>query len=329
MRLQRRGAMIRAFRKGYITSGLRAAMPHSVKTAIRNRWLPVARTIGYPVSSPRLPRPLLPRNRTPLRLGRALMACDLNPDYLEYWPSVRRAWLEIIRVEPLLVLIADDDQVPAELRADPLVVPFAPLPDVHTALQAQCIRLLYPAIVEIEDAVIISDVDLFPLRRSYFVNPLEKLDNRLFVSYRDVRLERKEVAIAFNAATPSTWAELFGVTSLDDVRLQLAEWTSGLEYDGRRAWPGWYRDQEILYETLTRWPDASNRWWAFDDDYTRYHRLDKLELEREDGLEPHRRKGLRNRSYSDYVCLFPYGEHREVNDVVLRLALDAANESST
>ncbi|HUZ82076.1 MAG TPA: hypothetical protein VMU73_07500 [Gaiellaceae bacterium] len=263
-----------------------------------------------------------------MRLGRALMACDLNPDYLEYWPSVRRAWTEIVGVEPLLVLIADDDRVPADLRADPLVIPFAPLPHVHTALQAQCIRLLYPAILDIEDAVIISDVDLFPLRRSYFVAPLERLDHRLFVSYRDVRLERKEVAIAFNAATPSTWAELFDVSDLAGVRLRLAEWTSEVEYDGRRAWPGWYRDQEILYDTLMRWPDAPNRWWAFDDDYTRYRRLDKLELEREDGLEPHRRKGLREGSYSDYVCMFPYGEHREVNDLVLRLALDAADDRS-
>ena len=264
-----------------------------------------------------------------MHLGRALMACDLNPAYLGYWPSARRAWREIVGVEPLLVLIADEKDVPEALKSDPCVVTFSPLPGIHTALQAQCIRLLYPAVVETEDAVVISDVDLYPLRRSYFVDPLRKLDYCFFVSYRDVRLERRELPIAFNAAIPKTWADLFGVATLDDVRAQLAEWTDGLEYHGGRAWAGWYRDQQILYETLTGWREAPARWWAMDDDYTRYNRLDRLQVEREGGLEPARRRALLAQAYSDYVCLFPCDEHREVNDLVLQLALTAARRGSS
>ena len=260
-----------------------------------------------------------------MHLGTALMACDLNPHYLGYWPSARRAWLEIVGVEPLLVLIADEDRIPDDLRADPLVVAFTPLPNVHTALQAQCIRLLFPAILETDRAVVISDVDLYPLRRSYFVDPLKRLDDRFFVSYRDVRLERKQLPIAFNAATPKTWSDLFGVSTEGDVRARLAAWTEGLEYHGGRAWPGWYRDQEILYETVLGWPEAADRWWAMDDDYTRYRRLDRLVVEREGGLIAARREDLREQAYSDYVCLFPCEEHREVNDLVLELALEAAS----
>ena len=60
--------------------------PHSVKTALRGVWLPVARASGYPVSSPRLPRPPLLHDRSPLLLSHALTACDLDADYLKYWP---------------------------------------------------------------------------------------------------------------------------------------------------------------------------------------------------------------------------------------------------
>jgi hypothetical protein len=316
---------VRRLRALYERSGLQQALPHAAKVALRRRWLAVAREVGYPVSSPRLPRPPLRHDRTPMRLGRVLMACDLNPDYLDYWPAARRAWLEIVGVEPMLILIAEADRVPGELADDELVLQFAPLPGVHTALQAQCIRLLYPAVVDTEDAVLISDVDLYPLRASYFLEPVKLLDRDFFVSYRDECLPRGQLAMAFNAARPSTWAELFGVTGLDDVRARLAEWTADVEYDGRRAWPGWYRDQKILYETLKNWGDAPRRWWLLDDDYTRFRRLDKLELERENGLEPHRRQEIGGGSYSDYVCLFPYREHRETNDLVLRLALEAAN----
>jgi hypothetical protein len=259
-----------------------------------------------------------------MRLGRALTACDLNPEYLDYWPSARRAWLEIIGVEPLLVLIADIEDVPADLRNDPYVVAFTPIPGVHTALQAQCIRLLYPALVDTEDAVLITDVDLYPLRRSYFVDPIRPLDDRFFVSYRDARLERGQVAIAYNAAVPSTWSELFGVSSLDDARALLAEWASGREYDGRRAWPGWYTDQEILYEALLQWPATRTRWWVMDDEFTKHRQLDRLELEHEGGLTPERRAGIVDSTYSDYICLFPYRKHREVNDLVLALGLQAS-----
>jgi len=311
--------------RGVYERFVRPHVPHDVKRAARTRlWLPVARMAGYPISSPKVPRPPLARDRAPMRLSHVVLACDLNPDYLEYWPSARRAWLEIVGIEPVLVLIADEDRVPADLRRDPHVVSFAPIPNVHTALQAQCIRLLYPAVVETEQAVLIADVDIYPLRRSYFVDTIGKLDARFFVSYRDDRMEAGQVVIPYNAAAPSTWSEIFGVTDLDGVRSQLAAWTSNLEYDGRRAWPGWYTDQQLLHRTLTHWPEAPRRWWVMDDAYTRHRQLDRLELEKEHGLSPERREDIRRLKYSDYICLFPCHEHRDTNDLVLRLALETA-----
>jgi hypothetical protein len=312
---------MRALRRLYVDSGLQRAIPHGVKTSLRAAWLPAARTIGYPVSSPRVPRPQLSRTRTPMRIGRVLTACDLNADYLDFWPNARRAWLELVGVEPLLVLVADE--VPDHFADDELVVTFTPVEGLHSAFQAQCIRLLYPALVDTGDAVLISDVDLYPLRPSYFLDPVQRLDRSFFVSYRDVRFERGEVSMSFNAATPSTWSELFAVASEADVRARLVEWGGGLHYDGRRGWDGWYTDQQVLYRTLTGWPEAPRRWWVLDDAYTRYRQPDRLELEREQGLEPHRRDDIRARRYSEFNCLLPYGENQEVNDLVLELALQS------
>jgi hypothetical protein len=316
-------AAIRRIRRLYVASGLQAALPHRLKTDVRGAWLPVARAIGYPVSSPLLPRPPLVADRTPMRLGRVLMACDLNREYLDYWPSVRRAWLDIVGLEPLLLLIANDEDVPDELRSDEFVVPFAPIEGVHPALQAQCVRLLYPAVIDTEDAVLISDIDLYPLRPSYFLDPIKLLDSRFFVTYRDVYLGRSMVSI-LNAATPETWSAIFGVSTVDEVRAQLTAWTSGLEYVCDRGNTGWYTDQQLLYRALTSWPEAGRRWWAMDDDYTNHNQLDRLELEDEDGLTADRQAGILAQAYSEYVCLFPYEEHREVNDIVLSLALEAA-----
>src|SRR5581483_10874410 len=136
----------------------------SFKVALRGAWISVARRTGYPISSPRLPRPPLVRGRRPFRLGRVLLACDLNRDYLDFWPSTRRAWEEIVGIKPTLVLVSPEECVPADLREDPAVIVFKPVEGIHTAFQAQCIRLLYPALVETAGAVMIADIDLYPLR---------------------------------------------------------------------------------------------------------------------------------------------------------------------
>ncbi|MFN2628002.1 MAG: hypothetical protein ABR569_05110 [Gaiellaceae bacterium] len=259
-----------------------------------------------------------------MRLDRILLSCDLNPDYLEFWPSTRRAWEEIVGVAPILVLVAPPDQIPDDLQRDDAVVPFAPIADVHPTLQAQCIRLLYPALLDTDGAVLISDIDLYPLKRSYFVDPIALLDASYFVTYRDTRLDRNEVNITFNAAAPATWAEIFDVRDIDQARRRLQEWAGRTDYDGRRGWAGWYTDQEILYERLHSWPARAERLWTLDDDYCGFNRLDRLELEHENGLERHRRRALAASKYSDYNCLLPYHRHRGVNDAVLEIARSAA-----
>ena len=310
-------------RRLYVRSRLRALVPSRVKVGARAVWVDAARRIGYPISSPRVSRPRLKRRRRPFRLGRVLVACNMNRDYLDFWPSTRRAWKEIVGLESTLVLVATSDELPADLRDDPDVVRFEPLPGVHATFQAQCVRLLYPALVETDGAVIISDIDLYPLRGGYFHDPVLRLDDRFFVVYRDERLDRGEIDMMFNAALPRTWGEVFDVATLDDVRSELARWADGLEYHGGRGWPGWYTDQQTLYRKVMSWPQRADRVWMMDDQYTRYRRLNRDKLVHENGLEPWRVEGIRRREYSDFNCFVPYQAHREINDRVLELGLEA------
>jgi len=259
-----------------------------------------------------------------MRLSRVLVACDLNPDYLDFWPSTRMAWREIVGVDATLVLIAPHDQIPSALRNDPDVTAFEPIEGVHTTFQAQCIRLLYPALVETEGAVIISDIDLYPLRASYFHQPLELLDERFFVVYRDDRLDCGEIDIMFNAALPVTWGDIFGIATPEDVRRELAGWADGLEYDGRRGWEGWYTDQRTLYRRLLSWPGRFERLWLLDDQYCRYNRLNRDKLVHENGLESWRIEGIRRQEYSDFNCFVPYRQHLEINREILEIGLDVA-----
>jgi hypothetical protein len=304
----------------YAGSGLRALLPMRVRFALHRYWARVARTIGYPLSSPQRPRPALSRRRRRMRLSHVLLACDTNPAYLGFWPLARQAWQEIVGIAPVLVLVADEDEL-IEASLPGTVVRFAPLPDVHRTFQAQCIRLLYPALLETEGAVIISDVDLLPIRPSYFHAPVAALDERFFVVYRDVLLPRGEVVIPYNAARPETWGEIFGIGDLADVRARLGEWARGVDYEGVRGGSGWYTDQLTLYRKLFEWDRRTGRAWILDDDICGYRRLYRRELESRGKVTPELARGLRSRRYSDCDWVIPFGVHEALNRELLDLSL--------
>jgi hypothetical protein len=302
-----------------MVAGLKRLLPMRLKIALRRVRARRARARGIPLATPQLPQPSLPAARRPLRLTRALLACDLNPRYLESWGIAARAWEVIVGVEPVLVLVADERGVPSELLADDRVRLFPPVDGLHTAFQAQCVRLLYPALLEGNGAVLISDVDLLPLDPDFFHRPLRLLDERQFVVLRDAGLGRSMLPMAYNAARPEVWRELFGASSLDDVRARLAEWRGGLAYDGVRGGEGWYTDQRVLHASAMAWGERTGRLWILEDAYTGFRRLDRDAVE--SGIDPRVRRDLEARRYSDYHSLVPHGEFHATNEQVLELAL--------
>ncbi len=191
---------------------------------------------------------------------------------------------------------------------------------MHTAFQAQCIRLLYPAVLDTEGAVLISDVDMVPLSRAYFHEPVERIDARHFLAYRDVLLPSGEIPICYNAALPAVWSEIFDVRSREDVRTRLSEWGTGLHYDGKHGGSGWHADQVILYRTLIARGRGHRDVWILRDAYTGLERLQKVVLQRRPHLVDAERDRIRRGEYADYHVLVPYDDHRALNDEVVALA---------
>jgi hypothetical protein len=251
-----------------------------------------------------------------------LTASDLNRRYLDCWPLARRAWQEIAGLVPILVVVARSEEIPDELRNDPNVQVFEPVERLHTAFQAQCIRLLYPALLDGGGGVITSDVDMVPLNRSYFHSSPARIPRRHFLAYRDVLLFGDEIPICYNAALPGTWGELFQIATVGDVRERLLEWADGLNYDGVRGGHGWGTDQIVLYRTAVDRGRRARDVWILDDRYSGYHRLNTSALG-PSGPEHLLRKGIRRGEYSDYHLFHPYKKNREINERIVEWAIDA------
>lgn len=262
--------------------------------------------------------------REKLHLTHVLVASDLNARYLDFWPLVRRAWRDVVGLEPVLVLIADDDSAPGDLGRDPGVHLFPPLPKLHSAFQAQCIRLLYPALLTTHGGVLISDADMAPLSKRYFHRTARLASANGFVAYRSVFFSEGEIPMCYNAALPSTWGEIFDVRSMDDVRRHLSEWAHEVEYSGHHGGVGWVTDQQILYRTLTDFHRRTGRVSILGDDQTGFRRLERRDLSARGRLGGRDRFRIRSGYYSDFHCVHPYSENRALNDRVVDVAAEVA-----
>lgn len=246
-----------------------------------------------------------------MKLGTIVTATDTNPLYMDFIPNFIKAWsLLVPEADIVIVLVAIS--IPEQLKAySKHIVLFPPIVGIHTAFQAQCIRLLYPRQVTRDEGVLITDMDMLPMNRRYYVNSIETIPDDHFIVYRDVCLP-EEISMCYNIASPSTWTSMFSTKSIQNL---LQEWHTGTGYDGIHGGKGWGTDQYILVTMFNAWDGPKT---ILNDTVTQFSRLDRIH---EWLFQNHNKSTLRSliRSdvYADYHCLRPYNQHKKVNDFIV------------
>ena len=251
-----------------------------------------------------------------MKIGKCLVSCDANPLYIDFFPLVFRAWRDILGIEVELALISDE--IPSELIAfKEHITLFPPIRDVHTGFQAQCARLLLPQLCKVEEdqAVIISDIDMVPMNRRYYIKLIAKISSDKFVVYRSNKLrENREIAICYNAATPKTWGDLFGkVENMVDAESKIKLWHGAVKYEGIHGGGGWSTDQELLFSKVEDF--EKDRIVRLRDRQLGFARLDRSKIK---GKLSFRQKFLiMSRYYSDCHMKRPYSEFVDLNENIV------------
>jgi len=244
-----------------------------------------------------------------MKIGTIVTATDLNPLYSDFIPNFIKAWNAVLpEADVHIVLIADS--IPESLLPwSSNLILFKPIEGLHTAFQAQCIRLLYPREVLRDEGVLITDMDMLPANRRYYVNSIEPAPDSAFIVYRDVCFP-EEIAMCYNVAHPSTWASMFGTESTEAI---LRKWYEGTHYDGNHGGIGWGTDQIIFKQTFDRW---SGNKIVLNDQITNFTRLDRVH-----SWNFTNKVQLQNTLligyFCDYHCLRPYSEHKDINDFIV------------
>ena len=177
-----------------------------------------------------------------IELERVILSTNNDPIYIEFWPIVAPLW-EAMGLRPTLALIADEAcQVDTSLGD---VIRFAPLPGVPESLQAQAIRLFLPSLFP-DEGCLISDIDMIPISKAYFVQGAAECPDEGFLVYRDNAEGYKgRYPMCYVAAKGRIFSSVFGITNPEEILDLVSTWAR-LEY-------GWNTDEILLYSYTAYW----------------------------------------------------------------------------
>lgn len=238
-----------------------------------------------------------------IEINRVILATNNNPTYIEFWPVVAPLWQKM-GFCPTLALIGDETCSVDTSLGD--VIRFPPIPGVSEAMQAQCVRLLLPILFP-DDGCIISDIDMLPISKSYFVEGAKYCPDDGFVVYRngDYSSDNPKYPMCYFAAKGAVFTSVFGISTYEEISPLIQVWsTLGL---------GWHTDELVLYDKVNEWKSNGGKLILLG------HRVEKR-LDR--WMWEEQIKSFDINDYIDCHCPRPYSEYKESIDKVVNAIQD-------
>lgn len=209
-----------------------------------------------------------------MKIDICLTATNTKSIYINQIPNFIKVW-SLLNIEPRIILI--HHEIPDKFKEyEKYITLFDPaihkLEHIQTAYIAQNIRNLYPALFPSDKTVMISDIDIVPISRSFFVDSIKDMPDNSFINYRRYN---GQLNMCYNLAMSTTWSTIFGIKSLDDVVEQLLK-NYNSNYNSDKNCPGWFSDQEILTAKVNAFSHRNPTQVIFFDKLgLKIHRLDK------------------------------------------------------
>lgn len=191
-----------------------------------------------------------------MKLTKAILSSDNNPKYLDFWPYVSKAWKDLIGIEPILFFIGPKEKV-NDLQKHGTVIHVEESPLWDIVNQSQSVRL-WGATRFPNEGVIISDMDMLPISRNYFLGSVENIPEDFFVSYTSDVLNFgfykrvPQFPMCYLAGRGSTFSQILGVDSS-------CEWEKLME-SMKDSRIGYGTDQRYFYSKYLDWEGKFNRY---------------------------------------------------------------------
>jgi len=240
-----------------------------------------------------------------ITIDRAIVSTNDNPMYIDFWPVVAKAWNKM-GIKPTLALVGDENVKVDESLGD--VIRIKPIEGVSTAVLAQTIRLLLPIYFE-DEVSIISDIDMLPINKAYYVDSVKDYSDDSFIVYRpNPYPNQKLISMCYNVAKGSTFKEVFGVYAIEDIPKTIKKWATELKNNHMT-------DEIILYHKIHNWKDYNTRCVKLNDKITGNRRIDRSSWKYDLNL-------LKQNYYIDSHMLRPYKRYKaEIDELATHIGI--------
>jgi len=115
-----------------------------------------------------------------MELKYSVVSSNSNPEYLDFWPYVAKAWKDLIGLEPILLYI-DSYIPPSWVYEHGKVFYLEPIKEWDIVQQSQSIRFWAARLLD--SPFIISDMDMLPISKKYYHDGVDGLGLNGITSY--------------------------------------------------------------------------------------------------------------------------------------------------
>ena len=253
-----------------------------------------------------------------MKLDCVLTAVNTNPLYVDFIPLFTKTWKKLYpSVDVKIILIADSIPEKFEEYKDNIIL-FPPLKGISTSFTSQYIRLLYPAILNYDNGILITDMDMLPMNSKYFSENFKKYTNNKFINIGDLDIYN-QYYMCYNIASSKTWSDIFNIKSIQDIKDRIIKVFNENTYLEGHGNIGWSLDQEHLHQYVTKWTNKTNNFIQLEPKNTeiKHHRLPRNNntLKLNDTIE----KDIKDHKYSDHHICRPFNKFEKQNNRIYDL----------
>lgn len=251
-----------------------------------------------------------------MKIDCVLTSCNLNKNYTDFIPLFIKAWNYLYpNIDVKIILICN--KIPKNLiKFEKNLIQFNEIDGIYSSFISQYIRILYPAILNYQNGILITDIDMIPMNNKYYTQNIENISNDKFITYRNRKLDKKNLVICYNCSLSKTWSDIFHINNKNDVIVHIKNIYKRIKYTNKRLKKGWYTDQLQLYKHVNKWNNKTNKHIILKDEKTKFNRLcRKSNFILNQNIISNIKKG----NYSEYHAYSPYEEYKEINDNIIKI----------
>ena len=251
-----------------------------------------------------------------MKLDCVLTSVNLNKKYSQFIPLFIKSWNKLLpHVDVKIVLINDSIPKEYEMYKSNIIL-FKPIDNIFTAFIAQYIRILYPALLNYKNGILISDVDMIPTNEKYYTENIKNIQDDKFVIFRNViPIELTQYPICYNIATSNVWKNIFDINNIEDVKNRLIKANSEIKYANARGGSGWDKDQRDLYSRLVMYENKV----ILNDKANKFKRLNRFKFNKDINVI---KNDIINKIYTDYHAEYDYELNNKIIDLIPKYKKD-------